>query len=88
MDTRLNAQLIVVVLIVASALIFVARRAWRAIAAASTPIGPAPVMSTSSPTQSKRSAVWVALPSGSRIAATSSVTCDGTTNTFSAGITT
>ena len=37
MDARVNAQLIVVVLIVASALFFVARRAWRAIAAARTP---------------------------------------------------
>jgi hypothetical protein len=37
MDTLLNAQLIVVVLIVASALLFVARRAWRSIAAARKP---------------------------------------------------
>jgi hypothetical protein len=37
MATRVNAQLIVVVLIVASALFFVARRAWRSIAAARTP---------------------------------------------------
>ncbi len=37
MSTPLNAQLIVVVLIVASALLFVARRAWRSIAAARKP---------------------------------------------------
>jgi FeoB-associated Cys-rich membrane protein len=37
MDMSWNAQRIVVVLIVASALAFVARRAWRAIAAARTP---------------------------------------------------
>ena len=37
MKTPLNTQLIVVVLIVASALLFVARRAWRSIAAARTP---------------------------------------------------
>lgn len=37
MNTQLNTQLIVVVLIVASALFFVARRAWRALAAARKP---------------------------------------------------
>ena len=37
MDTPLNGQLIVVVLIVASALFFVARRAWRSITAARKP---------------------------------------------------
>jgi hypothetical protein len=37
MATRVNAQLIVVVLIVAGALFFVARRAWRSIAAARAP---------------------------------------------------
>lgn len=37
MNTQLNAQLIVVALIVASALFFVARRAWRSIAAARKP---------------------------------------------------
>ena len=60
---------------------------WRTIAVAMTPIGPAPVISTSSPTTSYRSAVWVALPSGSSTAATSSVMWSGTTNTFCAGIT-
>ena len=35
---------------------------WRAIATAMMPIGPAPVISTSSPTRSKASAVWTALP--------------------------
>ena len=42
---------------------------WRAIAAAITPIGPHPVMSTSSPTRSNDNAVCTALPSGSRIGA-------------------
>ena len=36
------------------------------------PIGPAPVTSTSSPSTGKVSAVWTALPNGSKIAATSS----------------
>ena len=36
------------------------------------PMGPAPVTSTSSPSTSKRSAVWTALPKGSKMAATSS----------------
>ncbi len=36
------------------------------------PIGPAPVTRTSSPTRSKESAVWTALPNGSKIAAISS----------------
>ena len=45
---------------------------WRATAAAMMPIGPAPVTSTSSPTRSKESAVCTALPSGSRIAPSSS----------------
>src|SRR5919112_1278467 len=44
----------------------------RTIAVAMMPIGPAPVISTSSPTTSKASAVCTALPSGSRIAAISS----------------
>ena len=39
-------------------------------ATAMQPMGPAPVMSTSSPTRSKERAVWVALPKGSRNAAT------------------
>ncbi len=58
---------------------------WRTIAVAKMPIGPAPVISTSSPTRSKRSAVWVALPSGSSTAATSSLMWSGTTNTFCRG---
>ncbi len=37
MDMRAHAQLIVVGLIVASAMFFVARRAWRSIAAARKP---------------------------------------------------
>lgn len=37
METRVNAQLLVVVVIVASALFFVARRVWRAITAARKP---------------------------------------------------
>ena len=45
--------------------------AWRTTAAAIRPIGPAPVISTSSPSVLKASAVWTALPSGSKIAATS-----------------
>ena len=61
---------------------------WRTIAVARIPIGPAPVISTSSPTTSNRSAVWVALPNGSSTAATLSLMWSGTTNTFSAGITT
>ena len=59
---------------------------WRTIAVAMMPIGPAPVISTSSPTTSKRSAVCVALPNGSSTAATLSSMCAGTTKTFSAGI--
>ena len=35
------------------------------------PIGPAPVISTSSPSTGKLSAVWTALPKGSKMAATS-----------------
>ena len=42
-------------------------------AVAMMPIGPAPVISTSSPTRLNESAVCVALPNGSRIDATSSV---------------
>ena len=38
------------------------------------PIGPAPVTSTSSPSTGNVSAVWTALPNGSKIAATSSST--------------
>mmetsp|Transcript_55355 Transcript_55355/g.132209 ORF Transcript_55355/g.132209 Transcript_55355/m.132209 type:complete len:246 (-) Transcript_55355:334-1071(-) len=52
---------------------------WRAptcrqMATAMTPMGPAPVMRTSSPTRSKPSAVWVALPRASMKLATSSDT--------------
>ena len=39
-----------------------------------SPIGPAPLTSTSSPRTGKASAVWTALPNGSKIAATSSST--------------
>ena len=46
--------------------------AWRTTAAAISPIGPAPVISTSSPSTGKDSAVWTALPNGSKIAAMSS----------------
>ena len=46
--------------------------AWRTIAAAMQPIGPAPVIRTSSPSTGNASAVWIALPNGSKIAATSS----------------
>src|SRR5215831_6572393 len=35
------------------------------------PMGPAPVISTSSPRTGKLSAVWTALPNGSKMAATS-----------------
>ncbi len=45
---------------------------WRAMAAAIRPIGPAPVINTSSPITSNDSAVWVALPSGSKELRTSS----------------
>ena len=48
--------------------------AWRATAVAISPIGPAPLTSTSSPRTGKASAVWTALPNGSKIAATSSST--------------
>ena len=44
---------------------------WRQTAAAISPIGPAPVMSTSSPTRGKLRAVCTALPNGSKIAARS-----------------
>ena len=45
--------------------------AWRTTAAAMIPIGPAPVISTSSPSTGKESAVCTALPNGSKIDATS-----------------
>ncbi|HVE85771.1 MAG TPA: alcohol dehydrogenase catalytic domain-containing protein, partial [Myxococcales bacterium] len=57
-------------------------------AAAMQPMGPAPVMSTSSPTRSNESAVCTAFPSGSKKAAISSGTPLGTLNTFTAGIAT
>ncbi|OPZ63242.1 MAG: hypothetical protein BWY83_03442 [bacterium ADurb.Bin478] len=44
---------------------------WRQMATAIRPMGPAPVMSTSSPTISKESAECVALPKGSKKAAIS-----------------
>ena len=47
--------------------------AWRTTAAAMMPIGPAPVISTSSPSTGNESAVWTALPNGSKIAATSQI---------------
>ena len=50
------------------------------------PIGPAPVTSTSSPTQSKLSAVCTAFPNGSNIAATSSGISSGIATTLLSGI--
>src|SRR5213596_1358167 len=44
---------------------------WRATWAAMIPIGPAPVISTSSATNRNWVAVWTALPNGSKIDATS-----------------
>jgi hypothetical protein len=61
--------------------------ACRAMAAAMTPIGPAPVMSTSSPTSGHCSAVWVALPKGSKIAPRSGSIESGCTQTLVAGST-
>src|SRR5664280_549415 len=46
--------------------------AWRTTAVAIRPMGPAPEMSTSSPSTGNASAVWTAFPNGSKIAATSS----------------
>ena len=46
--------------------------ACRTMAVAMSPIGPAPETSTSSPSTGKASAVWTALPRGSKMAATSS----------------
>ena len=45
--------------------------AWRTTAAAMMPMGPAPVISTSSPSTGNESAVCTALPKGSKMAATS-----------------
>jgi hypothetical protein len=56
-------------------------------AAAMMPMGPAPVISTSSPTRSNESAVCAALPNGSRMEAMSSGMSSGIGNAFSAGIT-
>src|SRR5688572_17702697 len=50
------------------------------------PIGPAPVISTSSPTRLKLSAVWVALPNGSRMAASSSLMPSGILKALTAGM--
>ncbi len=60
----------------------------RATDAAMRPIGPAPVISTSSPTSGNLSAVCTALPNGSKIAPTSGSTGEVCTHTFSPGITT
>src|ERR1700677_1586635 len=57
----------------------------RAVATAMMPMGPAPVMSTSSPTTLKASAVCVALPNGSRIEATSSSMAGESLKTLAAG---
>src|SRR6266513_940678 len=51
------------------------------------PMGPAPVMSTSSPTRLNVSAVCVALPNGSKIDARSSEMSSGIRNALNAGIT-
>lgn len=59
--------------------------ACRATAAAMMPIGPAPVISTSSPTRGNDSAVCTALPNGSKIAAMSRSTSVRCTQTFDAG---
>ena len=56
-----------------------------ATAAAMMPIGPAPVTSTSSPSEGKVNAVWTALPKGSKIAATSRSMSAGCTQTLPAG---
>ena len=61
---------------------------WRAMAAAITPIGPAPVMTTSSPAMGNESAVWVALPKGSKTAPRSGSRSSGCTHTLPAGMTT
>ncbi len=60
---------------------------WRQTAAAMMPIGPAPVMSTSSPTRSKERAVCTALPNGSKMAARSSGMLSGSLKALKAGIT-
>src|ERR1700676_552513 len=57
-----------------------------AIATAMMPMGPAPVISTSSPTTLNASAVCVALPNGSRMDAISSSMAGGNLNTLVAGM--
>src|SRR6266487_2218449 len=52
------------------------------------PIGPAPVMSTSSPTRSNESAVCTALPSGSKHESTSSGIDESACQQFDCGIAT
>ena len=64
---------------------------WRAptrlaMATAMMPMGPAPVISTSSPTMLKARAVCVALPKGSRMLAMSSVTASGSLKALLAGM--
>ncbi len=61
--------------------------AKRATAAAIMPIGPAPVISTSSPTTSNESTVCTAFPSGSKMAPMSNETSSGNGTTLNAGIT-
>ena len=58
----------------------------RAMATAMMPMGPAPVMSTSSPTTLNASAVCVALPNGSRMEAISSSMASGSLKTLVAGM--
>mmetsp|Transcript_90431 Transcript_90431/g.282823 ORF Transcript_90431/g.282823 Transcript_90431/m.282823 type:complete len:221 (-) Transcript_90431:320-982(-) len=55
-------------------------------AAPMMPIGPAPVIRTSSPTRSKERVVWVALPKGSKREATSSLTSGGKGKALLAGM--
>ncbi len=61
---------------------------WRVMAVAITPMGPAPVITTSSPAIGKDKAVWVALPNGSNRAPSSGSMSSGCTHTLLAGITT
>ena len=66
---------------------------WRApaclqIGMAMQPIGPAPVISTSSPTRSNESAVCTALPNGSKQESTSSGIDGSACQQFSCGIAT
>ena len=57
-----------------------------AIAADIMPIGPAPVINTSSPTKSKDNVACTAFPNGSKILPTSLLTDSGNATTFEAGI--